>query len=204
MNELASEQRLRLFVALPVPEAVKTEIERAQIEFKNALPEHGVRWTKPEQFHVTLKFLGDVEASRVSALVESVRAYCRQLTKLELCAKRIGFFPSERKPRAIWAGTSDPAGLLPKLYETVHVATCEFATERKEEKFTGHITLARVRNLNKADGRRLQELAAQMKERRFGKWTGDHIEIVQSQLSSAGAHYIVLAKIELGDELAAI
>ena len=64
----------RLFVAVMVPEEVKAEIERAQAELRRALPEARVTWTRPEQFHLTLKFLAHVEAQRVGELVE---AACR-------------------------------------------------------------------------------------------------------------------------------
>ncbi len=53
-------------------------------------------------------------------------------------------------------------------------------------------------------GKKLQELSVEMKERRFGEWTGDHIEIVQSELSFTGARYTVLAKIPLGVEPAGL
>ncbi|HKI68120.1 MAG TPA: RNA 2',3'-cyclic phosphodiesterase [Verrucomicrobiae bacterium] len=204
MNELAPEQMLRLFIALPVPESVKTEIERAQNQLKLASPEHGIRWTKSEQFHVTLKFLGGVEAARVPTLIESVRAGCRKLTKLELCAKGVGFFPHERKTRVFWVGTKDQADRLSKLYEAVQIATCEFATENTAERFTGHITLGRVKIMSKTAGQKLRALAAEMKDRPFGEWIGDHLEMVQSELSPAGAHYTVLAKISLGAELTTI
>ena len=153
---------------------------------------------------MTLKFLGDVESSHVTALTESVRAYCQKSPKLELCAEGIGFFPNERKPRVIWAGTQDRAGLLPKLYHCVQVATCEFTTEKTEEKFTGHITLGRVKNLSHSAGKKLQESSVEMKARRYGAWTGDHIEIVRSELSFTEARYTVLAKIPLGVEPAGL
>ena len=71
-----------------------------------------VRWTRPEQFHVTLKFLGDVPAEQVGALENSVAAVCAASPALRLAARGIGFFPGERKPRVIWAGVADDSGQL--------------------------------------------------------------------------------------------
>ena len=62
-------EHYRLFIALTLPEAVKAELEEAQAELRRALRQARVSWTRVEQFHLTLKFLGTVEAPRVDALV---------------------------------------------------------------------------------------------------------------------------------------
>ena len=99
--------KLRLFIALQVPEAVKAQIQLAQDEFRRALPPSCARWTRPEQWHLTLKFLGNVDAGRLDALTEAVREVCEKFALLKLCAERIGCFPDLRRPRVIWVGVQD-------------------------------------------------------------------------------------------------
>src|SRR5688572_14114046 len=92
---------IRAFIALPIPEAVKAEIGRVQDELRRALPEHCVRWTKREQLHLTLRFLGNVETTCVLELTNAVGAACQGFPALNLRAERIGCFPDLRFPRVV-------------------------------------------------------------------------------------------------------
>src|SRR5437879_12788022 len=151
MIEPGAAEHVRLFIAGMIPEAVKTEIEKAQAEFRLALPQARIGWTKPEHFHLTLKFLGNVEADRIQLLTETVRGACRRFPALQLRAEQIGFFPSARRPRVIWARVHDTAGTLPRLQRAVETATRGFTTEGPEKEFTGHATLARIKTIQRAE-----------------------------------------------------
>ena len=86
---------LRLFIALAVPPEVREEIGRAQGRLQRHSPPGAIRWTRPDQFHVTLKFLGDVPAEQVAALEKSVGPICAAFPPLPLSARGMGFFPSD-------------------------------------------------------------------------------------------------------------
>jgi hypothetical protein len=90
--------KLRLFVAIPVPAAIRDEMVRVQHELQPLAPRGVVRWTKPEQLHLTLRFLGDVSSDRVAGLQESLRTACSGTTPLPLYAQGVGFFPTARSP----------------------------------------------------------------------------------------------------------
>jgi RNA 2',3'-cyclic 3'-phosphodiesterase len=87
---------LRLFVAIPIPEPVRDEIIRVQQELQPLVPRDVVRWTRPDQFHLTLRFLGDVAADGIEDLKKSVGAVCRNAEPLSLRAAGVGFFPNPR------------------------------------------------------------------------------------------------------------
>ncbi len=125
-------EQFRLFLAVTVPENVKAKMEEAQTELRRAVPHANVRWARHEQFHLTLRFLGDVEAARVDALGEAVRAACRGFGALHLRAERVGFFPDSRHPRVVWVGVQDDGEQLPRLQQTVENATEDFTTERRK------------------------------------------------------------------------
>ncbi len=91
---MTSNQKLRLFIALAIPEVVKAELEQAQADLRRVLPGLGIRWTRREQFHLTLKFLGDVEATRVEALGEALRGVCQGYAPLRLRRKGWGASPT--------------------------------------------------------------------------------------------------------------
>ncbi len=197
MSETISPELFRLFIAISVPDAVKTEMEKVQRELCRALPEGCVRWTRREQFHLTLKFLGSVEAQRVVALADAVRGACQGFTALRLRAERIGCFPDLRFPRVVWAWVHDRQEQLPHLQNAIETATHGFTTEAPEERFTGHVTLGRARGIKRREAGVLAKVVAGMVERVFGEWIADRIEIMRSEMSPQGAHHNVLSALPL-------
>jgi RNA 2',3'-cyclic 3'-phosphodiesterase len=188
---------MRLFVALTLPEAVKDAIERAQAEFRAVLPEEGVRWTKRGQFHLTLKFLGELEPERLEPLKAALLRAGAGFAALELRAEHLGFFPHARAPRVIWAGVQDARGELERLQAAVEAGTRGFTRETPEGNFTGHVTLGRVKNLPRAHLETLSRLAASRIDSFFGAWTAAEIELIQSELSPAGSRHTTLATMPL-------
>ena len=202
---MADSEQFRLFVAITVPEGVKAKMEEAQAELRRVLPGPNVRWARREQFHLTLRFLGDVDAARVEALGEALSAACRGFGALHLRAEHVGFFPDSRYPRVVWAGVQDEAQQLPRLQQAVADATATFTAEAKEERFTGHLTLARIKGVKRAEAEALGKAAAGMAGRAFGQWTAYQVELMRSELSPHGARHTTIATAtltELPPELA--
>jgi len=192
-------EQFRLFVAVTVPEGVKAKMAEAQAELRRVLPQRSVRWARREQFHLTLRFLGDVAAARVEALGEAIRAACRGFGALALRAERVGFFPDLRYPRVAWVGVQDQAEQLPRLHQIVEAATKGFTTEEKEERFTGHITLARIKGIKRPEAEALGKAATGMADRVFGQWTAYQIGLMRSELLPQGARHSTIASIALAD-----
>ncbi len=197
MNEQKSPPFLRLFIAIAVPPVVRQEIGRTQGQLRRDSPLGAVRWTQPEQFHVTLKFLGDIPAEQVSEVEKSASWVCAKFPVLELSAQGIGFFPNTRKPRVIWAGASDGDGQLPELHQQLDEKLQWLSPTEKPEKFTGHITLGRFKPGHHAAIPKLVELAADFHARHFGDWQAREVELVRSELTSAGAEHLVVATFPL-------
>jgi 2'-5' RNA ligase len=188
---------LRLFIALAVPPDVRQEIGRAQDQLQRHSPPGAVRWTPPEQFHVTLKYLGDVPDTQVAALQNSVSTALAGFSALRLSAHGIGFFPSARKPRVIWAGAGDALGQLVVLHRRIDAAVRPFAPAGKLETFNGHITLGRFKPGQRAPVEKLLERAVVLRDRHFGDWLAAEVEIVRSELTSTGARHAPLASYPL-------
>jgi len=192
-----STQKLRLFVAIPMPETVRNETTGVQRELQRLVPGDAIRWTKPEQFHLTLRFLGDVPVERVPALQETVNAVCAGVSALCLRAQGIGFFPNARSPRVIWVGVNDGEGRLVDLQKKIEGAVQPFTQETGSGKFVGHVTLGRVKFLKRPEIEKLAAQARSVQDRSFGEWTANEIEIIQSRLSSAGAEHSLLVSVQL-------
>jgi RNA 2',3'-cyclic 3'-phosphodiesterase len=188
---------LRLFVAIAVPQTVKAAIEQTQAELRRLLPHPAVRWTRPDQFHLTLKFLGAVEADRVVALQEALRGACAAFPALQLRAVRFSCFPNPRSPRVLWVGVEDAEAQLPLVHSAVETAVAGFTSQTAEGRFTGHVTLARIRDLPRADAAMLERWLTEMAERNLGNWTADRVELIRSELQSGGARYATLATVPL-------
>ena len=194
---MSDTERYRLFVALEVPEEVKEKMEAAQADLRQALPDRNVRWARREQFHLTLRFLGDVEVARVEALAEAIRGACAGFGALHLRAQGIGCFPERGYPRVVWVGVRDEAEQLPRLQQLVESATESFTSEAKEARFTGHLTLGRIKGIKRSEAEALGKAAAGMANRPFGRWTAHQIELMRSELSPQGAQHTSLAGIAL-------
>jgi len=195
-NEVVS-TKLRLFLAIQIPQAIKREVERTQAELRRSLPQQTVRWTRPEQFHLTLKFLGNVDSAQTPALTEVLTGVCLTFQPLALRACGVGAFPDAHAPRVIWIGINDTQNALASLHQALDSACQPFTSEPAEEKFSGHVTLGRVKRIRRPESKQLREALSTMTDRAFGQWSGSAVELIQSELSSEGPRYRTLASLQL-------
>jgi 2'-5' RNA ligase len=197
MPEPQAQSRVRLFIAISLPEDVKDRMQEAQNHLRQAVMANCVRWARPQQFHLTLRFLGGVEVESISALKESVRAACHPFAPLRLTAAGIGFFPGPRSPRVVWVGITDSARGLAPLQQAVQVATASFTAEEPESRFLGHVTLGRVKGIRRAEAEALTVAAARFTGSLFGEWVASEVKLIRSELSPAGARYTELESFPL-------
>lgn len=183
----------RLFIAVRPSERVKDDILKAQAELRTAVPEGAVTWTRREQLHVTLKFLGNVDAGRIDDLIRAAEHACDAFSPLALAAAGIGMFPNARRPRVIWTSVLERRDRLSALQQAVERAAGPFTREPAERRFTGHVTLGRCKAIDRRGAAALGALAQGMENRSFGEWIADSIEIVRSEPGSGGSRYTTLA-----------
>jgi 2'-5' RNA ligase len=193
----AGEQKLRLFVALPVPAEIRDVLTETQDELRQLLPRAAATWTPPDRMHLTLRFLGDVEPARVEALTSSLAAAVENFGPLDLIVERVGCFPDARHPRVVWIGVHDRAQRLPELQRRIASATAAFTPESEAGRFTGHVTLARAKQIKRPQAEAIAAFAQRTADRRLGAWTAAKVELVRSELSSSGSLYTGLAEFPL-------
>ena len=197
MTAESSTEQLRLFVAILMPEAVRNEITGVQQELRQLVSRDAIRWTKPEQFHLTLRFLGEVPVGRVAALQEAINVVCAGEPALRLRAQGVGFFPNGRSPRVIWAGVNDGEGRLVDLQKKIEAAVQPYTPKPGTERFAGHVTIGRVKFLKRPEIEKLAVYAQAVKDRLFGEWTAREVELIRSDLLPAGASHTLLAAFRL-------
>lgn len=126
----------RLFIAIELPDAARSAIAQACTGIA------GARWVKPSQFHLTLRFVGDVK-DEAAAQLQAALGAIRQ-PRLSLQVKGVGTFPppGRKSARVLWAGVAyNP--LLHKLQQVVATARPDIGHAPEHAPWAPHITLAR-------------------------------------------------------------
>jgi RNA 2',3'-cyclic 3'-phosphodiesterase len=188
---------MRLFVALDIDEVIQ---QRLDDYIRTLLPRFpGVRFVRSSNYHITLKFLGEVPKA------EAARERLRQvhLPSFDLSVRGVGFFPDARAPRIFWAGIESPA--LSTLARGVG-RSLEALGFAQESEFHPHLTLARSGSgrPRAVRGERSVPPFAQLARHvasspppEFGTMTAREFFLYESRLSSSGALYCKLEGFEL-------
>lgn len=168
-----------------------------QGELKQLLPRSSTAWTKPGRMHLTLRFLGNVESTRISELSVKLGAALAEFGAFDLVCERLGCFPDLRFPRVVWAWVHDAGERLTQVHHRVDAAVASFAEQPSEARFVGHITLARPKQIKRPDAARLAQFVKGAATRRFGDWRVPSVVLIRSQLSPLGTSYQELFRADL-------
>jgi 2'-5' RNA ligase len=174
----------------PVRAALGAEIDRLRPLGR------GVAWVAPENLHLTLKFLGEVEEGRTAELTGSLTGAVAGLAPFEAVIEGLGGFPTPTRPRVLWAGVTASGEALGRLAARVEAALAALGFAREGRPFSAHVTLGRVRlpRRNPALSAALAAGAA----RSFGTSPVGRVSLMRSELSPRGARYTELAALPLG------
>lgn len=151
----------RAFVAVELGGGATSVLERVIKELKANTS--GVRWSRREQLHLTLKFVGDVDNRELPRLCDSVRAACAACPPFSLQLRGLGAFPKNKPPRVLWVGVEEGTQELRGLAERLDQQLAELGVPRETRLFTPHLTLGRVGR--GADMSQLEPAIAAMSER---------------------------------------
>jgi len=183
---------MRLFFAIPLPDEVIARISAVQEQLRAAIGEDGVRWTRPDQFHYTLKFLGEQPVARAEKAVEVAYAVRSEQTPFELTLGGVGAFPNHQRPGTLWLGATAGAEALTDLAARLDAALARQRFPRENRPLKAHLTLARIKSYagEIAAARALK--TAQVGE--IGVVTVDRFVLMQSTLKPSGSEYTIVAE----------
>ena len=189
-------ERLRLFVAVEAPASVCDALTAAQAEMRRRTRSR-LRWTKPDALHLTLRFLGEVDASAAPQLSAAVERAASGRNPFALRLSRVEAFPGGSSPRVVWAGIEGDLGALDALRQAVEaeLAAAGFARERRP--FVPHVTLARVPGgvrPDEASGLRAALPGAPLTAPEFAV---ERVSLIHSTLTPQGSVYCTLARVPL-------
>jgi RNA 2',3'-cyclic 3'-phosphodiesterase len=178
--------------------AIKVEPEKALLKIFSDLHEHTVKdqikWTKVENVHVTLAFLGDTEESIIKNISQMLHEICADLTPFELKMKGTGVFRSYSDPRIIWTGI-EPSDRLKKLNELIISGLRNLNIDPGDKPFNPHLTLGRIKHLNDKDSFKI--LIQQYQNTDIQKIPVTEVVLFESILLPTGPVYKPIIKVQL-------
>ena len=177
---------VRLFIALPVDDAVKNAMADWQRRLKPAFERGMVSWTNPVGIHLTLKFLGNTPEERIAGLAAHLAPRLRNFGPVTLRAAGTGVFPHPAKPRVLYAATRVIDGDLTGLAAAVEAGCRDYGFGAGDKAFRPHLTLARLKRMNH---RHLENMQLSETAPDFGQWTASGVVLYSSKLTPAGARY---------------
>ena len=190
---------LRVFIAVELDDAVKTALVRAQNRLR-AEPISGfVRWVDPAGVHLTLKFLGDIEAERVPHVLGAMQAACAGVAPFELAVRGAGCFPNYQRPNVIWAGLVGDVKTATALAQRLEDECARLGFDPEERPFSPHFTLGRVgREVGLKERGQLGEMVRRFDLGPVGAIIADTVHLMRSELRPSGARYTSLGHVKLG------
>src|SRR5258708_923854 len=186
---------MRLFFAVTLPDEIIESISKVQQDLRKAMGDEGVKWTRPEQFHYTLRFLGEQPSPKAHTAVEIAHAVAQDSRAFDFSLGGVGAFPNLERPSTVWVGAT--AGVEPLTdLATLLEWRLQRAGFRKETKaFNAHLTISRIKGYagEVAAVRTLK--AADVGE--LGSIRLDRFVLMQSVLKPTGSEYTVVEEFKL-------
>lgn len=181
-------ESVRTFIAVKMPSDASGLLREAQAGLRKVGADW--KWVDPADFHITLKFLGDVERGSVSALWESVCGAVSGSSSFRMVLRGLGAFPTAHTPRVAWAGIAEGAEEIVDLAAKVDAACEQHGFPRENRPFQAHVTLGRARR--PAPNPPLAAAIEAMAGASLGEVSVDRVLLMKSTLTPRGAKYEAL------------
>ena len=186
--------RVRTFIAVELNKAIQHRIATLRDQLHSTGTE--IKWVEPDNLHLTLFFLGDVDERDIPSVCDAVDREVSKSTSFEMSVERVGSFPNHYRPRVLWVGIVEGARELSSLHERLEPCLLKLGCYRREDrKFTPHVTIGRIRSDHRQQGL-AKELA------KYNSWQGgqtsvQELLIMRSELTPRGPSYSVLGRARL-------
>jgi 2'-5' RNA ligase len=177
----------RLFIGISLPDAYRKSLKPFTKRLSE-LTDASVNWSRPDTWHLTLKFLGETDEARIPALKTALAAV--DFTAFTLRAGGAGAFPEARRPKVLWLGLTKGAEQAAALARSIEDTLAALDIPREKKPFRPHLTLGRVRKPAPGDWTTVLDAAA---AREWPSFTVTHFTLWQSTLAPEGATHTPLA-----------
>jgi RNA 2',3'-cyclic 3'-phosphodiesterase len=185
--------RVRAFIAIPLPSPV---IQTAK-SLQESLKAKGLRlkWVRPENMHLTLKFLGDVELEKLPDVTAALQQIGKDFSSFSLSVRGVGVFPNIHAARVLWMGLTGQIHVLKIICRKIEEGLISLGFAPEKRAFNGHLTLGRMSG--RVPAALLQDAIADLSDTESDSFQADRIELIQSDLRPNGPSYKPLAEVIL-------
>ncbi len=184
---------LRSFIALEISNQTKDVLKDAIVKFKKSSAD--IKWVRPDNLHITLKFLGNINEADVTSISGIIKECSADIKPFDLSIEGVGGFPSLIKPRVIFVEIRKEISNLSVLFARLNDKLSSFGIKKETRKYLPHLTIGRVRSLKKTEG--LSGVIEEYKAKLFGEERVDSIALMMSELLPGGAKYTRLDSLSL-------
>ena len=186
--------RIRTFIGIDLGKAIRDRLIALQETLARAGTE--VKWVEPDNLHVTLLFLGEVDERQVPPVCAAVAEGAATVMAFPLSVETVGCFPNVRRPRVLWAGVGEGTQAVCTLHDVLERPLLELGCYRREERqYTPHITLGRVKSDRPTD--KLAAALARQAGWKGGETVVREVHVLSSELTPQGPLYTVLSRAKL-------
>ncbi|MCD6339715.1 MAG: RNA 2',3'-cyclic phosphodiesterase [Verrucomicrobia bacterium] len=182
-------ETVRAFVAVKLPSSWVEPLARLQQKIERELPSACVRWSRPENLHVTLRFLGNTARETLPALKAALNSVCVRFRPLTLRSGDLGAFPNAERPRVVWVGLEGEVETLQRLAREISAAAGAFGDHEERRPFAPHLTLGRLPPRRGAKARLLGRALRRVKAPRLEPFEARAVCLIQSVLTPQGPNY---------------
>ena len=192
---------MRTFIALELSNPIKHELSRLQQELTKSNAD--VKWVKPENIHLTLKFLGNIDETKLEQIKHILDGISSEEKPFEIHLSELGAFPNLNRPRVLWVGLDKGSSETKQIAAALETELQKIGFPKEERPFSAHLTLGRVKSGKNRDCPHGYPSKGTEKNRDCpplypSKWTVPifqqitHITLFQSELTPRGPIYTSL------------
>lgn len=189
--------QIRCFIAVELPDRIKDGLRQLESALRANDPSRA-RWVDPDGIHLTLKFLGNVEAARLESITGKMNEAAQASDPFQLGIQGLGAFPNLRRVQVVWVGIKGDMERLQALQKALEAGMAKIGFPAENRPFTPHLTLARLRETATTEQRQaLGKFISELKIETDLMFEVNSFSLMRSQLTRDGAVYSQLASIDL-------
>lgn len=189
---------IRAFIAIEIGETVRAGLERVLRSLRNEPISGSVKWVTADSIHLTLKFLGDVDAARAPQILLAIQTACIGTAPFDLAVRGAGCFPNFDRPNVVWAGLVGDLDALAQLAQRVDDECERMGIPREERPFSPHLTLGRLKKeANQNERKQVGDIVRRLSIAQPGSIRADAVHLIRSDLRPAGTVYTSLGNVKL-------
>ena len=187
---------MRVFIAIDIDEAIRKALAGLQDELlgKVDIKKGDVKWVDPRTIHLTLKFLGEIKDIQAVDVCNIAKEVAARHKSFDIDVETVGSFGG-KSARVLWVGAGQNCENLLQLQSDLEQQLASVGWPPEARKFTGHLTLCRVRNFKA--GIKLAQLTEEYKDFMLGVMPADALCVYQSELTPKGPVYTSLGRYNL-------